>query len=103
MCAIVIHILMRFEQGAVKQIAHAALEGMVFCNLLRHAVEHSAHVHEFNGMLMQMLNYMEMDARVRRRILNPDATMFQYNKPEVVNTLSSLQNTESVKNNATNE
>ena len=67
---------MRFEQGAVEQIAHAASDGMVFCNLPRHVVEHWTHVHEFNGMLVRMLNYMEMDARVRRRILNPSATTF---------------------------
>ena len=67
---------MRFEQGAVEQIACAASDSMVFCNLPHHMVEYWTHVHEFNGMLVRILNYMEMDARVRRQILNPSAIIF---------------------------
>ena len=62
--AIGVCIAMRFEQGAVEQVAHAASEGIVFYNLLHHVVEYWTCIYEFNDMLVWMLNYIEMDVRV---------------------------------------
>ena len=79
---------MRFEQGVVKQVMHAAFRWYGFYNLPRHMVEHWTCVHEFNRLLVIWLNYKEMDKRVQRRILNPRATPFtQSNQEEAENTI----------------
>ena len=84
---------MRFEQGVVKQVMHAAFRWYGFYNLPRHMVEHWTCVHEFNRLLVIWLNYKEMDKRVQRRILNPMATLFlQSNQEEVDNTIK-VENT----------
>ena len=83
---------MRFEQGAVEQVACAASDSMVFHNLPRNMVEHWICVYEFNEMLVRMLNCIEMDARVRNWILNPCATIFKHNNQDKVENQSTAQN-----------
>ena len=68
---------MRFEQNTVNQVIHVVTDRMV-CYLPCHIVEHLTCVYEFNGMLVRVLNFLEVDFRAQHRPLSLQAILCNY-------------------------
>ena len=70
--------IIRFEREAIEQVIHAAVDSMVHCTLFYYTVEYWVDAHKLNSTLVWHLDFIEVDFRVRQRVLNLQAIPYQY-------------------------